>query len=157
MSDTDNADQWPWREFLLVGTRTAKLATVRSSGRPHVAPVAFVLDGNDVVFTTAATSVKGRSLLRGGEVALAVDEEAAPFPFVIVEGPVSTSEDLDELRKWCAAIGTRYAGDHAAEFVERNVVPGQLLVRVAPTKVVARLGGKPRHTLDLQELRQTSN
>ena len=44
-----------WRAFVLEGTRTAKVATVRPDGRPHVAPVWFVLDGDDVVFTTGAT------------------------------------------------------------------------------------------------------
>jgi Pyridoxamine 5'-phosphate oxidase len=41
-----------WREFLLFGTRTAKIATVRSNGYPHVALVWFVLDGDNLVFTT---------------------------------------------------------------------------------------------------------
>lgn len=31
------------RAFLLEGTRTAKLATVRKDGRPHVVPVWFEL------------------------------------------------------------------------------------------------------------------
>ena len=53
------------RAFLLTGTRTGKLATVRPDGRPHVAPVWFVLDGvtekgDVVVFTTGADTVKGR-------------------------------------------------------------------------------------------------
>jgi hypothetical protein len=39
------------REFLAAGTRTAKVATVRKDGSPHVTPVWFVLDGNDLVFT----------------------------------------------------------------------------------------------------------
>ena len=40
------------KAFLLSGTRTGKLATVRADGRPHVAPVWFLLDGDDVIFTT---------------------------------------------------------------------------------------------------------
>ena len=46
--------------FLSEGTRTGKLATVRADGRPHVAPVWFILDGPDLVFMTAADSLKGR-------------------------------------------------------------------------------------------------
>jgi len=42
------------REFLAHGTRTGKLATVRANGAPHVAPVWFVLDGDDLVFNTGA-------------------------------------------------------------------------------------------------------
>ena len=33
-----------WRAFLLEGTRTGKLATVRADGTPHVTPIWFVLD-----------------------------------------------------------------------------------------------------------------
>ena len=41
-----------WREFVSYGTRTGKLSTVSADGSPHVAPVWFVLDGDDVVFNT---------------------------------------------------------------------------------------------------------
>jgi nitroimidazol reductase NimA-like FMN-containing flavoprotein (pyridoxamine 5'-phosphate oxidase superfamily) len=36
--------------FLAEGTRTGKLATAQG-GRPHVAPVWFVVDADDLVFT----------------------------------------------------------------------------------------------------------
>ena len=48
-----------WRAFVAHGTRTGKLATVRRDGRPHVVPVWFVLDGDDLVFTTGAGSRAG--------------------------------------------------------------------------------------------------
>ena len=47
-----------WRTFLLSGTRTAKLATVRADGRPHVAPIWFILDGDTLVFTTFKDTIK---------------------------------------------------------------------------------------------------
>jgi len=51
--------------FLLHGTRTGKLATVRRDGRPHVQPVWFVLDEDGtVVFMTGSRTVKGRNLRR---------------------------------------------------------------------------------------------
>ena len=37
------------RSFLSAGTRTGKLATTRRDGRPHVTPIWFVLDGDDVI------------------------------------------------------------------------------------------------------------
>ncbi len=40
------------RAFLLERARTAKLATVRADGLPHIAPIWFTLDGNDLLFTT---------------------------------------------------------------------------------------------------------
>jgi hypothetical protein len=48
-----------WREFLLTGTRTGKLAIVKANGLPHVTPIWFLLDDNDeLVFTTWSESVR---------------------------------------------------------------------------------------------------
>ena len=129
------------RDFLATGTRTAALATARGDGRPHVAPVWFVLDGDDVLFTTGADTVKGRALRREPRVALTVDDGAPPYAFVVVEGSVTLSEDPDELLTWATRIGGRYMGpDRAEEFGRRNGVPGELLVRVTPTKLIAKAG-----------------
>ena len=126
------------RSFLSAGTRTAKLSTVRRDGRPHVVPVWFVLDGDDVVFTTGAESVKGRSLRRDRRVALCVDDEHPPYAFVSVTGVASLSTALDDLLRFATLIGGRYMGaDRAEEFGQRNRAPGELLVRVTPESVVA--------------------
>ena len=126
--------------FLAEGTRTGKLATVRADGRPHVAPIWFVLDGEDLIFNTWHSSVKGKNLKRDGRVALTVDEEVAPYAFVLVEGTVEiTEDDLAESKKWATRIGGRYMGaDQAEAFGERNGVPGELLVRIKVDKMVAQ-------------------
>jgi PPOX class probable F420-dependent enzyme len=131
-----------WRDFVAAGTRTAKLATVRADGRPHVAPVWFVLDDDDTfVFTTGEDTVKGKALRRDGRVALVVDDETPPFAYVLVEGTVDIGEDLDEMMRYATRIGGRYMGAEVAEqFGRRNAVPGELLVRVHPTTIVARAG-----------------
>lgn len=127
-----------WRAFVSHGTRTGKLSTVRADGSPHVAPIWFLLDGDDVVFNTAKETVKGRNLARDGRAALCVDDDRPPFDFVVLEGPAGLSEDLDEVRHWATRIGGRYMGqDRAEEFGKRNGVPGELLVRVRIEKVVA--------------------
>ncbi|MFI6638633.1 PPOX class F420-dependent oxidoreductase [Streptomyces sp. NPDC050504] len=127
-----------WRAFLSEGTRTGKLATVKADGSPHVAPIWFVLDGDDLVFNTGKETVKGRNLLRDGRVALCVDDDRPPFSFVVVHGRVEISEDPAELVRWAARIGGRYMGeDRAEEFGKRNGVPGELLVRVRVEKVLA--------------------
>ena len=124
--------------FLSHGTRTAKLATSGASGEPHVMPVWFVLDGEDLVFTTWGDSVKGRNLRRNPRAAVIVDEEVAPYAFVHIRGRVTLSEDAEELLRFATAIGGRYVGaDRAAEFGRRNAVPGELLVRLSPQLVIA--------------------
>lgn len=126
------------RAFLRHGTRTAKVATSGPGGEPHVMPVWFVLDGEELVFTTWGDSVKGRNLRRDPRTAVVVDKEVAPYAFVHIRGHVTLNEDLDELLHFATAIGGRYMGaDRAAEFGLRNAVPGELLVRLRPERVIA--------------------
>ncbi len=129
-----------WRAFLLSGTRTAKLATVRSDGRPHVAPVGFDLDGNDLVFMTGRDTVKGKNILRDPRVMLSIDDERPPFAFVLIEGAAVASElSPADLLPWSTQIARRYMGtDHADAYGKRNAVEGELLVRVPLAKVVAQ-------------------
>lgn len=44
------------------------------------------LDGDDVVFMTSADTIKGKSILRDGRVALCWDDERPPFAFVTLRG-----------------------------------------------------------------------
>ena len=128
-----------YRDFLLGGTRTAVLGTVRADGRPHSAPVWYVLDGETFVFMTGGETVKGRNLRRDPRVTLCIDDDAPPFRFVIAEGTVSVSDDDPDLLRWSTLIGGRYMGEDRAEaFGRRNAVPGELLVRLTPEKVIAR-------------------
>ncbi len=130
-----------WRAFLSEGTRTAKLATTRADGRPHVAPVWFLLDGTDLVFNTGKDTVKGKSLLRDGRVAVCVDDERPPYAFALVEGRAIISEELSEVREWATRIAARYVGPElAAAYGERNGVAGELLVRVRIAKITAVAG-----------------
>jgi PPOX class probable F420-dependent enzyme len=127
-----------WLAFVSEGTRTGKIAVVRSDGRPHVTPVWFVLDGTDLLFNTSARSVKGIALRRDPRVSISVDDQTPPYSFVKIDGTAEITEDLEDLRRWATAIGARYMGaDRAKEFGDRNGVPGELLVRVHPTHVLA--------------------
>ena len=126
------------RAFLSHGTRTAKVATSLPDGQPHVTPVWFVLDGEELVFTTWGASVKGPNLRRDRRVAVVVDHEVPPYAFVHIRGHVTLSEDPEELLRFATAIGGRYMGaDRADEFGRRNAVPGELLVRLRPKRVIA--------------------
>ena len=127
--------------------RTAKLASVRADGRPHIAPIWYALDRStagpgspvgDIVFNTAADSVKGKNLERDPRLALCIDDDTPPFTFVIVEGTATVTEDPDELLRWASVIGGRYMGaDQADIYGRRNAVPGELVVRLRPTHITA--------------------
>jgi PPOX class probable F420-dependent enzyme len=128
------------RHFLLDTVRTGKLATVRTDGRPHLAPIWFDLDGDVLVFTTWHTTVKAANLRRNPHVSICVDDDQPPFAFVIIEGTAEFAEPTPEaLVHWATRIARRYMGDELAEaYGKRNGVEGELLVRVTPTKVLAQ-------------------
>ena len=127
----------------LAGTpaHTAKVATVRADGRPHVAPVWYEVDDQGViVFNTGESTVKGRNLRRDPRASLCVDDERPPFSFVLLEGVVELSDDLDDVREWATRIGRRYMGeDRAEEYGARNGVAGELVARLRPERVVSAL------------------
>ncbi|MCM2389987.1 PPOX class F420-dependent oxidoreductase [Streptomyces albipurpureus] len=127
-----------WRKFVSEGTRTAKLSTVRADGSPHVAPVWFLLDGDELVFNTDKESVKGRSLRRDGRVAICVEDDDPPFAFALLQGQAEVSEDPEQALHWATQIAARYMGEDVAQSVgERNSGPGALTVRVRVAKVTA--------------------
>ena len=133
-------DGW-WQDFVSASpARTAKLAIVRKNGAPHVAPVWVDLDGDDIVFMTSADTIKGKAILRDPRVSLCFDDERPPFSFVTVAGTATTSTDPDALLEWATRIAARYMGaDEAERYGRRNAVPPEMVVRVTPEKVVAKV------------------
>lgn len=128
------------REFLATGTRTGHLGFLAADGRPLVAPIWFVLDGDRIAFNTSASTAKGRAVLRDPRVTLSVDLPSPPYGFVQIQGRAVVSEDLAEVRRIATLCGGRYMGaDRADEFGARNGVPGELVVWIEPAKVIASL------------------
>ena len=127
-----------YREFLLRGTKTGKLATVRKDGRPHVVPVWFYLDGDTLLFTTGGESLKYKNMKRDPRVSITIDDQTPPYSYVMIEGTVSFSEDPGEILHWATRIGGRYMGEDRAEaYGKRNSAPGEVIVRIKPTRISA--------------------
>jgi hypothetical protein len=67
-----------------------------------------------------------------------VDDERPPYAYVMIHGLARVSDEPKEMLRQATRIGGRYMGaERAEEFGRRNAVPGELLVRVRPEKVVA--------------------
>ena len=123
-------------EFLSTGTRTAKVAWVASDGRPHVAPIWFVVEDGDILFATSAEAGKSRAMRRDARVSLVVDVEEPPYAFVKVDGTVEITEDPDEVLRVATLVGGRYMGaDQAEAYGARNGVPGECVVRLRPSSI----------------------
>lgn len=130
------------RAFLSHGTRTGKLGFTARDGRPLVAPIWFLVSGEgddtEILFNTGADTAKGKAIARDPRLVLCVDLEEPPYAFVMVQGSVELSTDLDQMLPVSTAIARRYVEESEAEaFGRRNAVEGELLVRLRPDKVVA--------------------
>jgi PPOX class probable F420-dependent enzyme len=75
---------------------------------------------------------------RDPRVSLCIDDEVPPFHFVVIEGTAELKAEDPDLLHWATRIGGRYMGQsRAEEYGRRNAVPGELLVRVTPNKILA--------------------
>ena len=110
----------------------------RDQGQAPGWPVWFIVEGDSLVFNTGSQTAKGRALARDPRASLCVDLEEPAYAFVQVQGDAELSEDPAELVRTATAIAARYMGaDRAEEFGKRNAVPGELVVRLRPVKVLA--------------------
>ena len=139
------------RQFLLAGTRTATIATIGRDGHPHVVPVWFTLDGQDMVFSTSSSSAKAKNLWRDPRVALSVDDDTPPFAFVTVKGQDQAGRPLhlgggraqlirrpDDFLAWTTRIAHRYVGpDRAADIGTKYTEMDDTLVRIRVASFIA--------------------
>lgn len=132
------------RAFLETGSRTAVVAVVRPDGRPHAVPVWFALDGDQVLISSPADTVKVRALRQDPRVTLVVDDPRPPYAFVKIDGVAEVSGDPDDIRRGVTMIARRYLDEAGArDFVGYATGPGMVLVRIRPERVLAldRVGG----------------
>ena len=142
------------RKFLMQGTFTGKLSTVKKDGSSHIVPIWFVLDGDkkkkksatarrakddDIIFTTNGTSVKAKNIQRDSRVSICVDDQTPPFSFVVVYGTAKIHRYKQrELFRFATKIAQRYMGREKAElYGRRNSTEGEVLVRMKPTRIIA--------------------
>ena len=132
--------------FLMKGTFTGKLATVKEDGSSHVVPIWFVLEkkksrdrvGN-IIFTTGITSVKANNIQRDNRISICIDDQIPPFSFVTIFGTAKIYPyKQKEVLKWATEIAERYMGKSNAEaYGRRNSEEGLVLVRIKPTRIIA--------------------
>ena len=134
--------------FVMQGTFTRKLATVRKDGSSHVVPIWFVLDNENskrrgrignIIFTTYSTSVKANNIRRNNRVSICIDDQTRPFSFVTIFGSAKIQiYKQKEVLKWATKIAERYMGKKNAEaYGRRNSSEDAVLVRINPTRIIA--------------------
>lgn len=102
--------------------RTAFLADVRvgvlSMNRPEggraplAVPIWYAWSDGVISVVTSATSQKGQAIEAAGRYSLVAQQEALPYRYVGVEGPVVTTE-VCQLERDLRPLATRYLGAEA--------------------------------------------
>jgi len=108
-----------------------RLATVSRDAKPHVVPVIYALDGEDLVIAVDYGTKKLRNLRQNRRVALVVDEYE-PNKGVMVEGECDVIERGKEYLRLLHVLFDRF------EFYRRNPWgEGESpILKVKPTKAV---------------------
>jgi PPOX class probable F420-dependent enzyme len=81
------------RRQFLESHRLAVLGVERARKPPHLSPVYYALDGEDLIVSVTKARVKTRLIRRAGGLSLCVMHEEFPFPYLRVEGRGFIEED----------------------------------------------------------------
>ena len=104
----------------------AHLVTLRSNGKPHVAPVWYVWDGSRAVVMAGQEAIKVKNIRRNPAVSLSIAAAQRPYHYVIIEGLATvTRDDLDrQVRRICV----RYDGPERGEDFARELLAEERMV-----------------------------
>ena len=123
--------------FLINGTGTGKISTIRSDGRPHMVPILFIWENKKIFFLTLGTSIKAKNIINNSKVSFCTDDQTPPFSFVIIEGDAKIVPNPSNLVEWAGKIGSRYKAKEASErMMKQNYDKGMILVEVVPSKII---------------------
>ena len=73
--------------------RLAVLGVERGGKPPHLSPVYYVLDGDELLVSVTKTRAKTKLIRRGGRLSLCVLDEQFPFRYLRVEGAARFEDD----------------------------------------------------------------
>ncbi len=126
-------------DFLSDG-HTARIATVKPDNSPHVTPVWYLWEENQLWMTIPEGSVKARNIRRNNKVAVTIDTEKPPIKAVIVEGTAKIEELTKETeRKIDRRMAAKYVKpEYLDEYLEWSDAQGieYIYIRIRPEKTI---------------------
>ena len=112
----------------------AHVATIMPDGSPQVTPVWIDIDGNEIVFNTAAGRLKDKNLERDGRVALSVADQANPYRYIQVRGTIA-ARTTDGAEEHIDRMAKKYM--NLDSYPYRNAEETRLIYRIKPERVQA--------------------
>ena len=138
------------RDFL-AEQKIVSVATLGPNGRPHLVPLWYVPEGDDLIGWTYAKSQKAKNLERDPHATLQVEDgvEYQELRGVMFECDVDVEREPRKVAEYGRALFTRYGpggelAPEASEMVEKQAAK-RVGLRFRPTRTVswnhAKLGG----------------
>ena len=130
----------PWEAALVESARVARLATIASSGRPHLVPVCFAwYDGNFAIAVDEKPKRPGalarvRNIQRDRRVTLLIDhydENWSQLAWLRIEGEAAVQDRGASRPKILAALRARYPQYRSMDLESRP------LILIAPSRIVS--------------------
>ncbi len=129
------------RRKFLESHRLAVVGVGRDGMGPHLTPVYYVLDGDDLIASVTNSRVKTKLARKSGTVSLCVLHEQFPFPYVTVTGRARIEEEgaVDVMMR----VGEKMTGNPVPEsmrpaLAERARNEQRVVLRVTPEKYTSR-------------------
>ncbi len=122
------------RQFL-ESHRLCVLGVERAGRPPHLSPVYYVLDGEDILISVTKTRAKTAIVRRTGRASLCVLHEQFPFPYLRVEGNARIEdENAPEvmMKMMQAMTGNPVTDAMRPAFEERARSEQRVVLRVTP-------------------------
>jgi len=124
-------------ESFLSEKNLARVATVRPDGTPHVTPVWYIWENNELLIPIMKGSIKESNIRQNSKVATTIDSDTSPHRAVIIEGTARIEGELSgeiEMRFY-----RRYL---KSEDIERYIeyvhaTSETLLIRIRPQRITS--------------------
>jgi nitroimidazol reductase NimA-like FMN-containing flavoprotein (pyridoxamine 5'-phosphate oxidase superfamily) len=120
------------REEFLSGLHVGIVGIQREGKGPLTVPIWYDYEpGGELWMITQNTSIKGKLLAVCERISLCVQTEVAPYQYVSIEGPFSTSESTNEQ---LLSMAVRYLGEEQGKAYADGSGDGEgsIVVRIKP-------------------------
>jgi len=123
------------QKAFLAYPRYGIVSTINADGSPQATIVWFMRDGDDLVFTVEAESLKSRNMRRDPRIVMAIADGGR---FVSAKGSVELDERPEAGAEWLLRIAKRYYGEEEGtnQFNSFNQKPS-IAVRLKVEKVLS--------------------
>jgi PPOX class probable F420-dependent enzyme len=117
--------------------RLVLVGIARKDRGPHMSPVYYALDGDDILISTTASRWKAKAIRRNPKISLCIMGEAMPFPYLLLYGSAVIEDHgaAGVMRK----VGERMTGNPIPDAAmpgieERARTEGRVVLRFTPEK-----------------------